>query len=226
MRRIMVVVSAFIFASLLVSFAALAAGAQTASPQPTDEDPAQQESTAPEPEESAADPEASALGPSQGSFTDGNATPEELSRVIHTPPAAAESEQLSAQRKGRATTRDVVRAAMSYIGTRYKFGTCTKSRMSCTCLTKKAWARGGHKLAMTEEGQWRYGRARSVPKSALRPGDIVFFKEGGGRNITHVGIYKGGKKDLVHASNYFNRVVASPMKYVHGYAGAKRLKPR
>lgn len=219
MRRIVVLLSAFILASLLVSFAALAAGAQTTPQQYANEDPAQQES--------AADPEVSASesSPSQGSFTDGNASPEELSRVEHTPPTTAESRQVSAQGRGRASGRDVVRAAKRYLGTRYKFGACTKSRMSCTCLTKKAWAKFGHKLPMTEEGQWRYKRGRSVPKSALKPGDIVFFKEGGG-GITHVGIYAGGKNDLVHASNYFNKVVASEMKHVHGYFGAIRLRPR
>jgi cell wall-associated NlpC family hydrolase len=226
MRRIMVVVSAFIFASLIVSFAALAAGAQTTSPQPTDEEPAQQESTTPEPEESAADPEASALGPSQGSLTNGTAGPNEPSLVDDTPPTAAESKQFSAQRKGRASGNDVVRAAKRYIGTKYKHSSCTGSRMSCTCLTKKTWAKFGHKLSMTENGQWKYKRARSVPKSRLGLGDIVFFKEGGRKGgITHVGIYSG-RGNLVHASSYFGKVVESKMKYIRGYSGAKTLKPR
>jgi cell wall-associated NlpC family hydrolase len=98
--------------------------------------------------------------------------------------------------------------------------------MSCTCLTKKTWAKFGHKLSMSESGQWRYGRARSVAKSALRRGDIVFFKEGRRkRGITHVGIYSG-RGNLVHASAYFGKVVESKMRYIKGYSGAKRLRPR
>ena len=93
-------------------------------------------------------------------------------------------------------------------------------------LTKKSWARFGHKLSMSEGGQWKYGRARSVAKSRLRPGDIVFFKEAGRRRgITHVGLYSG-RGNLVHASAYFGKVVESKMRYIKGYSGAKRLRPR
>jgi cell wall-associated NlpC family hydrolase len=54
----------------------------------------------------------------------------------------------------------------------------------------------------------------------------VFFKEGGPRRgITHVGLYSG-RGNLVHASAYFGKVVESKMRYVKGYSGAKRLRPR
>ena len=52
--------------------------------------------------------------------------------------------------------------------------------------------------------------------------------QGGGgprRGITHVGLYSG-RGNLVHASAYFGKVVESKMRYVKGYSGAKRLRPR
>ncbi len=201
MRRSMVVVSGFVFASILVSLVALSAGAQSAPPADS--------------------------SPSQGSFTEGRAGPNEPSLVDDTPPTAAERSEPLVTTKGRASGRDVVRAAKRYIGTRYRYGTCTRRRMSCTCLTKRTWARFGHKLPMSEAGQWKYkGGARKVAKSQLRPGDIVFFKEGGRkRGITHNGIYSG-HGNLVHASAYFGKVVESKMKYIKGYSGAKRLRLR
>lgn len=200
MRRIIIVVSGCLFASVLVSLAALAAGAQSAPPADS--------------------------SPSQGSFTEGTAGPNEPSLVDDTPPTAAERSEPLVTTRGRASGRDVVRAAKRYIGTRYRYATCTRSRMSCTCLTKKTWAKFGHKLPLTERGQWRYDRGRKVAKSRLRPGDIVFFKEGGRkRGITHVGIYSG-RGNLVHASAYFGKVVESKMRYIDGYFGAKRLRPR
>ena len=210
MRGIRVVVCGFVLASVVVSLAALSAGAQAAS------------------QEAAGSTSSSAdgLGPSQGSFTEGRAGPDEPSLVDDTPPTAAELEEPLATSRGPASGNAVVRAARRHIGTRYRYATCTASRMSCTCLTKKAWARFGHKLSMSEGGQWRYGRARSVAKSRLRPGDIVFFKEGGRRRgITHVGLYSG-RGNLVHASAYFGKVVESKMRYIRGYSGAKRLRPR
>jgi cell wall-associated NlpC family hydrolase len=117
---------------------------------------------------------------------------------------------------------DVVRVAKHYLGIRYRWGTCTRARMSCTCETKKTYSHFGHKLPMTEGGQWRYDRSKRIAKSNLRIGDHVFFKEGGG-GITHVGIYSGNG-NIVHASSYFGKVVESKMRYIRGYYGAKRYR--
>jgi cell wall-associated NlpC family hydrolase len=171
----------------------------------------------------AADPPSEG-GPSQGTFTKANAGPNEPSLVADTPPST--SGELYTAASGSATPGDVVRKARSYIGTRYRYATCTRSRMSCTCLTKRTWAKFGHKLTMRESGQWRYEPSRKIARSDLRRGDIVFFKEAGpSKPITHVGIFSG-KGNLVHASNYFNKVVESKMRYIKGYFGAKRLRPR
>ncbi len=126
-----------------------------------------------------------------------------------------------------ANGRDIVRVARRYKGTRYRYATCTRTRMSCTCETKKSVAPFGHRFPMTERGQWRYEPSRKFgSKSMLRPGDIVFFREpwGNGR-ITHVGVYSG-RGNIVHASSYFNKVVESKMRYIKGYTGAIRVNPR
>ena len=97
--------------------------------------------------------------------------------------------------------------------------------MSCTCLTKRAWNPRGHKLPLTERGQRRYEPSKNIRKSNLRRGDVVFFKEGGGRRITHVAVYSGNGY-IMHASTYFGKVVESKMKYVNGYSGAIRMYVR
>ena len=175
---------------------------------------------------SQAAPPPSEGGPSQGSFTTGKAGPDEPSLVADTPPSASEGDDAVFSASGKVTRRDVVRRAKRFLGTKYRYATCTTTRMSCTCLNKKTWATFGHKLPMKELGQWRYTPSRKIAKSNLSRGDMVFFKEGGSkRGITHVGIYSG-KGNLVHASAYFGKVVESKMKYIKGYSGAKRLKLR
>ena len=160
--------------------------------------------------------------PSQGTFTEGRAGPNEPSLVDDTPPSASEGDYEAARAGGRASGRDVVRAAKRHLGTGYKYATCTSDQMSCTCLTKKAYAKFGRNLPMTEGGQWKYEPSRRVAKSNLRRGDIVFFKEAGpNQPITHVGIYSG-RGNLVHASKYFGKVVESKMRYIKGYFGANR----
>lgn len=125
-----------------------------------------------------------------------------------------------------ATGSQVVVKARSYLRIQYKYATCTTTLMSCTCVTKKTFAAFGYTLPMTEAGQVKYGSA--VAKADLRPGDLVYFRENGGSYITHVGIYSGknsytGEQMIVHASSYFGKVVESQMKYIRGYAGARRL---
>ena len=176
------------------------------------------------PEASSAAPPWWEGGPSQGSFTTGKAGPNEPSLVADTPPIAAESEDSMFAASAEKPRRAVVQQARRYIGTPYRYATCTAGRMSCTCLTKSTWARFGHRLPMTEYGQWRYEPSKKIPYSRLRKGDIVFFAEGG-RGLTHVGIYSGNG-NLVHASKYFGKVVESQMRYIRGYSGAISLRPR
>ena len=129
----------------------------------------------------------------------------------------------------RSTARErkrVERSARRWMGTPYRYATCTSSRMSCTCLTKRAWNPHGHDLPKTEGGQRRYEPSRDIrKKSNLSRGDVVFFREGGGRTITHVAIYSGNGY-VIHASTYFGKVAESKMRYVDGYAGAIRMNPR
>jgi cell wall-associated NlpC family hydrolase len=229
MRRLIVISSALIFASMLVSLAALSVSAQTTSQQNAAEDATQHEIATPVQSSEALGTGAPVYdgSPSQGTYTEGRAGPNEPSLVDGTGPSTSESDDMVVAARGRASGNDVVRMARRYIGTKYRYATCTRSRMSCTCLTKKVFARFGHKLPMSEGGQWKHKHgARKVPKSKLRPGDIVFFKEAGrNRPITHIGIYSG-KGNLVHASRYFGKVVESKMRYIDGYFGAKRQRLR
>jgi cell wall-associated NlpC family hydrolase len=130
-------------------------------------------------------------------------------------------------RRGDPNGRDVVRVAKRWMGTPYDWGTCTSSLMSCTCETKKTYRRFGHRLKMGERQQWKYDRSREVRRRKnLRLGDHIFFMEHGrGNGITHVAIYSGNG-NVIHASSYFGKVAESKMRYIKGYAGAKRYRLR
>jgi cell wall-associated NlpC family hydrolase len=160
--------------------------------------------------------------PSQGTYTEGAvAGPDEPSLVDDTGSGENPDDALIWV-SGRPSGADVVRVARRYIGTDYRAGTCENAHMSCACLTKKVYAKFRQNLPFSEDQQWRYGRKVSRPK----PGNLVFFKEAGKkRGITHVGIYSGNG-NVIHASAYFDKVVESKMKYIKGYAGARKLHLR
>ena len=118
---------------------------------------------------------------------------------------------------------EVVERARTHLGTPYRHSPplpCQAYRSEdCSCLTSLVF---GDWLTLPDDPvqQWQVGR--SVERSDLLPGDLVFFKEAGeGNPITHVGIYSGGG-NIIHSSSYWGGVVERPMKYVSGYYGAKR----
>jgi cell wall-associated NlpC family hydrolase len=164
--------------------------------------------------------------PSQGTFTQGaTAGPNEPSLVDGTGPSDSVRDDAMVTADGRPSGRAVVRVARWHIGTRYVNsppGRCRAYRSEdCSCTTMLVFRKFGKKLSESPVRQWR--RGRPIARSNLRPGDLVFFKEAGRRRpITHVGIYSG-RGNIVHASNFFGKVVESKMKYMRGYYGAKRI---
>ena len=112
-----------------------------------------------------------------------------------------------------------MREAKKWIGVRYKLGGQTRRGVDCSGLTMMVFKRFGVSLPHWDDKQYRKGI--QVPKGQEKPGDLVFFKEHG-RDISHVGIYAGNGK-IIHASIYFHKVTESDMKYIKGYAGARRF---
>jgi len=165
--------------------------------------------------------------PSQGTFTQGaTAGPNEPSLVDGTGPSDSVRGDALVTANGGPSPRNIVRVARWHIGTPYRNsppGRCRAYRSEdCSCTTKLVFKKFGKRLPENPVQQWRKGKR--IKKSNLRPGDLVFFKEAGRhRPITHVGIYSG-HGNLIHASNFFGKVVESKMKYMRGYIGAKRIR--
>ena len=108
--------------------------------------------------------------------------------------------------------------ALKQIGDRYVFGAAGMTTWDCSGLTMRAFQTAGVSLPHSSRAQYGYGK--SVKRSELKPGDLVFF----GRPISHVGIYLG-KGKMVHAPRSGSRVkVASASSLGRKpYIGARRL---
>ena len=87
-----------------------------------------------------------------------------------------------------------IAAAQSMLGVPYVWAGASPSGFDCSGLTMWAWGHGGKGLPHSAAGQ--YAMSQHIPVSALQPGDLVFFSEGG--SIGHVGIYIGGDM-MIHA---------------------------
>jgi cell wall-associated NlpC family hydrolase len=108
--------------------------------------------------------------------------------------------------------------ALKQIGDKYVFGAAGMTTWDCSGLTMRAFKTAGVSLPHSSRAQYSYGK--SVKRSELRAGDLVFF----GRPISHVGIYLGGGK-MVHAPRSGSRVkVASAANLGRKpFVGARRL---
>ncbi len=88
---------------------------------------------------------------------------------------------------GRAAQR-----ACDLVGKPYVFGSEGPNSYDCSGLTKAAWAAVGVHLEHYTKDQW--SSTRSVSRSELKPGDLVFYYS----DVHHVAIYIG-KGMVVHA---------------------------
>jgi len=117
--------------------------------------------------------------------------------------------------------REVVREALSYLGTPYKYGGEGRGGIDCSALIQRAFKAVGIKLPRTAGEQYKVGRI--VRWGELKSGDRLYFASKGG-GIDHAGIYIGGGK-FVHASGRHGAVVVSDLRdpYYWGiFVGAKR----
>ncbi|MFI5692153.1 C40 family peptidase [Kribbella sp. NPDC051586] len=90
----------------------------------------------------------------------------------------------------------VLREAAKLKGTPYRYGGTTTRGFDCSGYTGYVYKRAGHKLPRTSRQQ--YSATKHISRKAAKPGDLVFFRSGGG-GVYHVGIYAGGNM-LWHAS--------------------------
>ncbi len=113
-------------------------------------------------------------------------------------------------------------AAESWMGTPYLYGGMDRRGIDCSGLTWLLYRNvAGVTLPRTAAAQFTVGV--SVPRSALRTGDLVFFSEPG-RGVFHVGLSLGGEH-FAHSSVKRGVTISSLREpyYAARWCGAKRV---
>lgn len=121
---------------------------------------------------------------------------------------------------------EIVAYAKQYLGVKYVYAGASSKGFDCSGYTMYVMKHFGYNLPYTATGQMGYGT--SVAKSALQPGDLVFFcdpSRSGGKAASHVGIYIGSNQ-FIHASSGGGKVQIDSLSkayYAKYYVGARRL---
>jgi cell wall-associated NlpC family hydrolase len=113
----------------------------------------------------------------------------------------------------------VVDYAKRFTGIRYVYGgSSPRSGFDCSGFVRYVYAHFGLPLAHSSYAQ--FDRGRRVSRSALRPGDLVFFD-----GLGHVGIYVGNGR-FIHAPHSGTRVQIQSLGgwYRSRFVGARRLR--
>ncbi len=109
---------------------------------------------------------------------------------------------------------EAVAFALAQLGKPYAWGATGPGSYDCSGLVQAAWQAAGIALPRTTYSQINAGQR--VPRSALEPGDLVFFYSG----VSHVGLYIGGGR-MIHAPHPGAPVRVAPISEMP-FAGATR----
>jgi peptidoglycan DL-endopeptidase CwlO len=103
--------------------------------------------------------------------------------------AASRSSRGVSDERMSASAAHVLSIAASKSGSSYVHGGSGPSSFDCSGFTMYVFAKVGISLPHSAAAQ--RSMVRSIPRSALRPGDLVFVYNGGGGSVGHVAIYAG-----------------------------------
>ena len=105
--------------------------------------------------------------------------------VTRARPKAVASSSALATAPGSYAGAIALQFAYAQLGKAYRSSTAGPNSYDCSGLTMAAWKAAGFSLPHNAAAQ--YQRAVHVDRSALRPGDLIFYYKG----VSHVGIYAG-----------------------------------
>lgn len=133
------------------------------------------------------------LAPAAPVSTRVGTTPTRTAPAVVTPAALVRATADAAGRVEAARGTSAMAKAMSKIGSPYRWGATGPNAFDCSGLVSWSYKQIGVSLPRSSAAMSRVGTP--VSKSALRPGDLVFFY----KPVSHVAIYIGDGK-VVHAS--------------------------
>ncbi|CUS91441.1 C40 family peptidase [Candidatus Kryptonium thompsonii] len=111
----------------------------------------------------------------------------------------SEAKQFKAVKKQNIS--DIIQTAKRFLGVSYVWGGKTPKGFDCSGFVQTVYRINGIQLPRDSDMQWEVGKYIGKNFSKFKKGDLLFFSSDG-RRITHVGIFTGRGKEIIHASGF------------------------
>ena len=154
----------------------------------------------------------------------GDGDTDRVSTTTTTTAKATQKKRLSAKRRVSQRVLSARDVAMRQRGDAYAYGAAGPHRFDCSGLMWAAYRSKGadyFQLPRVANDQYDATRDRTVDRSALLPGDLIFFNSGSHwSTIHHVGMYIGNGK-MVHAPTSGDVVKVSTVGWTSFYRATR-----
>jgi len=122
------------------------------------------------------------------------------------------------------TSDKLDRFIQEWIGAPYMLGGVGKDGIDCSGFTHLLYE-SVYRISLPRQAEDQFKQGYTIQESALRPGDLVFFKNIRRTGIDHVGVYVGEKR-FVHASTSAGVTISGLDEeyYRKRFVGARRYR--
>lgn len=121
----------------------------------------------------------------------------------------------------------IIETALTYEGTRYKFGGTTKKGMDCSGLTFTAF--GAHEVQLPRISYQQATQGKRISLRDVQEGDLLFFKTNKNKKrINHVGLVveiNNGEIKFIHSTTSRGVLISSMEErfWKHAFTEARRV---
>lgn len=128
-----------------------------------------------------------------------------------TQPSKIDSRRVTTTRTANTKADEIINTALSFAGTRYKFGGTTRKGMDCSGLLYVSF--GEHDVQLPRTSFHMAEEGHRIAVKNIEKGDLLFFKTSrGSKRINHVGMVVSTDNDeitFIHASTSRGVTVSS-----------------
>ncbi|WP_461532436.1 C40 family peptidase [Sinomicrobium sp.] len=126
----------------------------------------------------------------------------------------------------KSAANPIIETALSYIGTRYKYGGTTKRGMDCSGLIYVSFLE--HNIPLQRVSYRMATQGKKIKLKEVQKGDLLFFKTGRKNRINHVGLVvdvKGKDIRFIHATTSRGVLISSLKEgyWDHAFSEARKI---